>query len=170
MKQALIILFAVIAALSATSVSSDVFCFSPDDWCVTGCDNVEGYSIVGFDSMPAAQAFIASIDTVRIETVRVVTFGHGFHHVIVAYRTAVTESAHTSVTVGVCPPYTVSMTSFTSIDTATIEMNRLPAEQRAKAFVLTVPGVPRDPNTVALLLVERPSPGGVQDSSIGGSR
>jgi len=160
------LLFAAIAALVfSTSASAQTSnCFVPFEWCQTGCPTIAGYSIQTFATMPDALAFVASLDNVQQQTVRVTTFQAFSRHVAVLYRVLVGDTQQVSAPVGMCPTYTALVTGYAAIETAEAELNRLPLDQRFTASVIAVPPVPlNDSNTRALLIVLRGPLGGVTD-------
>ncbi|HSY51178.1 MAG TPA: hypothetical protein VLC46_20395 [Thermoanaerobaculia bacterium] len=164
MKRSLVIvLFAAIAAFVIPSAHAQCL---PDEWCIVGCNTLGVYSISAFESTADASAFISTLSSLQQESARVTSFRVPGPHVVVAYRILVTGAPSVSVPVGdACHEHTVSLQTFSAIETAETELNQLPIDQRAGATIVAVPNMPNDPTTNVLLLVMRPPSGGVQDSS-----
>jgi len=170
------ILFAAIAALffaSASAQTPATPCLA-DDHCILGCPDagLGTYSISAFSSMAQAQTFVASLSGAQQETVRTTTAIAPFGpHIIVVYRVASgVGSPSVTFEAGACQHFTVTMASYSAIETAEVDLNQLPAEQRAGATLMWVSPVPNDLSTRALLLVMRRTPDGVHDASLSLSR
>jgi hypothetical protein len=155
----------VIAAIAALALSLSAaaqapprqprvdLCVAPYEWCQIGCEALGGYVGDTFHTLADAVAFETTVLTpLQRETVRLTTLQQIDRHVLLLYRAMASQVRAADPGSDTCPATTSRpRIRELSIDTATIELMRLPTELRETASIFMVPPVPNYPSTALLV-------------------
>jgi hypothetical protein len=151
-------LFITIALFGAAAAAGPrkQACSIPYEVCQTGCPELGAYSLAAFASTPAEQAFVAALTPLQQETVRRTTFASSGAHIVIAYRVLAGQTPVAAVTIGLCDLSTVTLRGFVAMETAAVEADHLPIDQRASVALFSAfPAPTNDPNTHALLIARQ---------------